>query len=212
MTAIAFFVEFILLFFLSRVLTREISKILSVRILSFLFLPGIIVHELSHILVAAVMFVPVGEIEFTPKVTEGSVRLGSAAIGKTDPVRRAIIGLAPIVAGIAILLATAAFYAHSSYELVSLASLILFYAVFQIGNTMFSSTRDLEGLIETLVAGAVLGAIVYVFSVITGINIPQVAVPTVDIGSILSPLIMTFGIAILIDVVFILLLKSMLKT
>ena len=97
---VLFIGELILLFLLSRALTKTLSRFLSISALSFLFLPGVIVHELSHMLVAAILIVPIGEIEFMPKRTEGGVKLGSVAIGSCDPIRRAIIGFAPVFVGL----------------------------------------------------------------------------------------------------------------
>lgn len=213
-------IEFITLFFLAKLFTRSLSKLLfaltksetvTIQILSFFFLPGVVIHELSHMLIAVALFVPTGEIEFFPKIVEHNVKLGSVAIGKTDPVRRAVIGLAPIIVGIAIFFVAAAFYSQSQYKVISLETLILFYLVFEVGNTMFSSTRDLEGLIETMLAGGVLAGGFYVFSLLTGINL-SLTLPSLDFDQILSPLIMTFGIAILIDVLLIFLIKVTVKT
>ncbi|HKC14513.1 MAG TPA: hypothetical protein VKC89_00935, partial [Patescibacteria group bacterium] len=74
--------EFIFLFILSRTLTRKLS-FLPINLTSFLFLPGVIVHELSHYLLASLLFVPVGDIEFMPQRREGELKLGSVSIGQT---------------------------------------------------------------------------------------------------------------------------------
>ncbi|MBF8250153.1 MAG: hypothetical protein HW400_754, partial [Candidatus Levybacteria bacterium] len=94
------FVEIIILFLLSRLVNKTLSKFLSINLLSFIFLPGIIVHELSHLFVAMILFVPVGEMEFVPKKHGNSVKLGSVEIAKTDPIRRSLIGFAPVFAGL----------------------------------------------------------------------------------------------------------------
>src|ERR1035437_2432032 len=94
--------EISILFLLSRSISKTLSKFMSINFLSFLFLPGIIVHELSHILVAAILFVPVGSMEFAPKRHGNAVKLGSVEIAKTDPIRRSIIGCAPFFMGLLI--------------------------------------------------------------------------------------------------------------
>lgn len=195
------------LFLLSRQLTRAISSFLSIQLLSFLLLPGIIIHELAHLLTAAVLLVPVGEIEFLPKVREGSVKLGSVAIGKTDPVRRALIGLAPVAVGISLLWAVSAFYSQTQYELWTWQTVALIYIVFEVGNTMFSSMKDLEGLIETVLAAAFLGGIFYIFTRVTSVSIPKVAFPLETIGGIISPLIMPLTLAIVINLVLVIILR-----
>lgn len=200
-------VEIIVLFLLSRAITRAISRFLSIQLLSFLLLPGIIVHELAHLLTAALMFVPVGDIEFLPKVTERGVKLGSVAIGKTDPVRRALIGLAPILVGITLLWAVSSFYSQTGYELISVATAVLLYIVFEVGNTMFSSMKDLEGLVEVVLAAAFLMVIFYFFTRLASFNIPTVNFPLENIGGIVSPLVMPLTLAIVINLVLLVVLR-----
>lgn len=156
---VVFFVELLLLFFTSRMLTRSLSSFFfhvtksqttTIHLLSILFLPGVIIHELAHMLVASVLFVPVGEIEFFPKITEHGVKLGSVAIAKTDPVRRALIGFAPVIVGLSILFGVLFYITTANSVIVTnlVASFIIFYTVFEIGNTMFSSNKDMEGTLE----------------------------------------------------------------
>src|SRR4051812_17870011 len=99
-----FFLELILLFILSRFLSRSLSLLFyhgtksekwAVWLLAIVFLPGTIIHELAHFLTAALLLVHVGDVEFMPKVHGSSVKLGSVAIGHTDIIRRAVIGFAP---------------------------------------------------------------------------------------------------------------------
>lgn len=154
---LGFFLELILLFFLSRQLTQSLMRLIyrltksresTVNVLAFLYLPGTIIHELSHILTAGVLMVHVGNAEFMPEIREGSVKLGSAEIGQTDPFRRALIGLAPVILGIA-LIAGAVWYVFIFSQAFSIVKLvILLYLLFEVSNTMFSSPKDLEGLLE----------------------------------------------------------------
>lgn len=122
-----------------------------VNILAVLFLPGTIIHELSHLLVAGVILVPVGEIDVLPQVQEKGVRLGSVQIGQTDPFRRTIVGVAPVLVGIASILGIL-YFTQSGSQLVLWQLVLSLYLIFQIGNTMFSSKKDLEGVIGFLVA------------------------------------------------------------
>lgn len=162
-----FITELLVLFFLSRLLTRSISSLFlritksqsaTIQLLSFIFLPGIIIHELAHLLVAGMLFVPVGEIEFLPQIKDNGVKLGSVAIGKTDPIRRAIIGVAPVFAGLAALFAIFSFVFDSSNVLILLGG---FYGLFAVSNTMFSSRKDIEGLLEVLIVGAIIFLALY---------------------------------------------------
>ncbi len=80
------------------------SEKLMVSALAVLFLPGTMIHELSHALVAVVLRVPVGRMEFLPKMDSGTIRLGSVEIGQSDRVRRSLIGVAPFLVGMPIML------------------------------------------------------------------------------------------------------------
>lgn len=73
---------------------------LSLGIFSFLFLPGVLLHEASHFFAARLLFVPIGRFSLTPKVlSNGTLRLGYLETGKVDFIRDALIGTAPLVVG-----------------------------------------------------------------------------------------------------------------
>lgn len=151
-----FFIELAVLFFLSTLLTREISRVLyritknkkiTVTLLAILFFPGVIIHELAHLIVANLLLVRTGEIEFLPVINGSEVKLGSVVIAKTDPIRRFFIGAAPIIVGIALIAGSFIFLELN--ELNALWKQILFvYILFVIGNTMYSSRKDMEGALE----------------------------------------------------------------
>jgi len=108
-----FISELACLFILSHFVTRYITILLfrltkshttTIHLLSVLFLPGVIVHELSHAFMASILVVRVGKMEFWPQIHEDRVKLGSVQIAKSDPFRRFLIGAAPLFGGIGILL------------------------------------------------------------------------------------------------------------
>ncbi len=104
------FIEIVILFLLSRLVSRTLSGFMSINLLSLIFLPGIIVHELSHFFIAVILFVPVGDIEFTPKKNDNGVKLGSIEIARTDPIRRSLIGFAPVFVGLALIVGVVYFF------------------------------------------------------------------------------------------------------
>lgn len=160
---ILLFVEIIILFLLSRSVSKMLSSFLSISWLSIIFLPGIIIHELSHLFLAMILFVPVGEMEFVPRKNGDSVKLGSVEIAKTDPLRRCLIGSAPFFTGLMLLVgivyffsANLSFFQSQNPYLFLVEVLVLIYILFAVSNTMFSSPRDMEGTVEILVALLVL--------------------------------------------------------
>ena len=76
------------------------NKSVAISVLSLLLYPGVVVHELSHLIVAAVLLVPVKDFNLVPVKTDEGIRSGSVTIAKTDIVRKTLIGIAPLFAGI----------------------------------------------------------------------------------------------------------------
>lgn len=139
-------------------MSKTLSKFISISFLSFLFLPGVIIHELSHLLVAVILFVPVGNMEFTPKKSANGLKLGSVEIAKTDPIRRSIIGFAPVLMGLMIIIgivylftSNILFFKDKEVYIFALAILGLIYLLFAVSNTMFSSRADMEGTLEIII-------------------------------------------------------------
>lgn len=71
-----------------------------------LFLPGILLHELSHWLMAKLLRVRTGKISIWPSKRRAGrqMRLGSVKVGRADPVRNSLIGLAPLLSGTLVIL------------------------------------------------------------------------------------------------------------
>ena len=67
-----------------------------------LLLPGTLLHELSHLGAAWLMGVPTGRLSLRPRLQGSNMaEFGSVEVGAADPVRASLIGLAPLLAGIA---------------------------------------------------------------------------------------------------------------
>lgn len=173
------------LFFLSRFLTRLLSRLLLrlfhnqsvvVHVLSFFFLPGVVLHELSHLLFANLLLVRTGEVEFFPEIRGTEVKMGSVAIAKTDPLRRFLVGVAPLLGGLGILL-LAFFYLVEPF--VWWKAALLLYIVFQITNTMFASSKDMEGAIGFGIGVFVIAALLQLVGVplVQGVSAFIFAIP-----------------------------------
>lgn len=163
------FIEVSILFFFSRSMSKTLSKFMSINLMSFVFLPGVIVHELSHFFIATILFVPVGNMEFIPKKSASGVRLGSVEIGKTDPIRRSIIGFAPVFVGLMIVIgivylftSNILFLKDKNLYLIAGIFLAIIYMLFAISNTMFSSPKDMEGTVEILITLLILFSVAYI--------------------------------------------------
>lgn len=71
-----------------------------------LFLPGTLLHELSHWLTALLMGVKANRFSIWPKVKKrGELQMGAVQVDVADPFRHSLIGLAPLIFGsVAVLL------------------------------------------------------------------------------------------------------------
>lgn len=162
-------VELVSLYFLSKVLMKELgsflyrvfsSRKIVIWVMALLFLPGTFLHEMSHLVMAVILGVRVGEFNILPEISnEEKVKMGSVAIAKSDPIRRALIGAAPFFIGVGVMLGLLAWLNVRGLDL-WWEYAIAGYAIFEIGNTTFSSSKDMEGTIELLIAlGIVVGVI-----------------------------------------------------
>ena len=173
-------------------LTR--SRQTSVNILFFLLLPGIFLHEFSHILSAELLQVRTGHLDLTPHFKDNQLRLGSAQIAKTDPIRLTLIGTAPFLTGTLTLWLILKFGLHLSPSTFTITNLLpqlifafkqisplplilLIYLLFSISNTMFSSPSDLQSA----------GLPIILFLIILGtIQLTNFSLPTPAINSIIN--------------------------
>jgi len=169
-TFLAPFVELILLYFLSRKLFNQFARLFQSIIsrtkwiyysLAFLFLPGTYIHELSHYLMAKILFVPVYGFSLRPKIFGNELRLGHVEVAKSDFVRRFLVGIAPILFGVTILIGSVylLFMFNKTHEL-----LFIFgegFLVFEVANTMFMSKKDMEGSWKVWIILSLIVVILY---------------------------------------------------
>ena len=86
------------------------SEQAAVVALFLLLLPGIAIHELSHWLAARLLGVRTGPISIGLERKRGrQIRFGSVQVGRADPFRESLIGLAPLLAGTGLVLLLARF-------------------------------------------------------------------------------------------------------
>ncbi len=74
----------------------------ALRLLFYLLLPGILLHEASHYFVARVLLVRTNGMQIgIGRAKKKQVSLGSVNIQRADPLRESLIGIAPFAVGIA---------------------------------------------------------------------------------------------------------------
>jgi len=135
---------------------------LTIGLFSLLFFPGVLLHETSHFLMAVLLRVRTGRFSVLPKVQPGGqLQLGFVETAKADFLRDALIGMAPLLSGGAVIaylgifrlglaslgtLVTHAQWAQFWQALVQLPNLpdfwVWFYLAFTISSTMLPSASD----------------------------------------------------------------------
>jgi hypothetical protein len=204
---------YVLLFRCIHHVTR--NKRATIHLVAFLFLPGTFLHEVAHWITANLLFVPTGSMTLIPKMDEkGNLRLGSVMIAKTDIIRRFLIGAAPVILGVSIILATLYFAFQKNIFDNYLIIFLLGCLVFQIGNTMFSSKKDMEGALGLILTVLVAGIVFYFLGLQLHVDISRVmelfSNPMVTNIFLKGSLYLL--IPILIDLLFILILKPIYKS
>lgn len=64
-----------------------------------LLLPGVLLHEASHWLMAKLLQVRTGKVTIGLNQKRGRLEMGSVRVAQADPIRNSLIGLAPLVGG-----------------------------------------------------------------------------------------------------------------
>jgi len=213
------FGELVLLFILSTTLSKTLSQTfytlfrsekVTVMLLALLFFPGVVVHEVSHWLMAQILFVPTGRVEFMPHLRGNELKLGSVEVAKTDPIRRVLIGVAPFLVGMVIILTFLFLYPVLPIVPEDIKPFIVGYLIFEIGNTMFSSRKDLEGTVELVLTFGILCSIAYLL----GLRIPGEWISffySSDVLHIAEKAMFFIGIPLLINILLIFFLRVILR-
>jgi hypothetical protein len=132
-------------------------------------LPGIVLHEASHAVMAILLGARVGRISIRPKLAGQRIQLGFVPVEKTDAVRASLIGLAPLLAGSGVILligylifdigavGTALVAGDWASVLAGLEGMpkapdawIWAYVIFAVGNTMLPSRADRQAWLPVI--------------------------------------------------------------
>ena len=191
-----------------------------------LILPGVVVHELSHWLMATILGVRVNKMSLGPvRKGRNSVSLGSVRVGKVDPVRASLIGVAPLLGATAVILLigrlvlglddiVAQLLAGGSPGLgEALAAMVRvpdfwlwLYLIFAISNAMLPSESDMMIVRPVLIFLGILAAVLLLVGGIP--SIPREAVEAV--GGVAGYLASAFALTLAADSIFVLVIGLLL--
>lgn len=166
-----FAASFLLFLAVQRLLYRELQAVFllitrragaAMGIFSLLLFPGVLLHELSHFVMARLLGVRTGRLSLLPRVmANGNMRLGYVETAATDPLRDTLIGAAPLISGMLVVsllgaeplgilpLADSLFEVELSVLWAEAAKLparpdfwLWFYLAFAVSSTMLPSAAD----------------------------------------------------------------------
>ncbi|MEN4010992.1 MAG: hypothetical protein AB1453_11515 [Chloroflexota bacterium] len=193
-------------------LTR--SPALALGLFSVIFFPGVLVHELSHLLTAKLLRVKTGRFSLVPQLQpDGSLRLGYVEAEASDPLRETLIGAAPFISGVVLV----GWISVSKMGLQGIDADILnqswsgiwqglsgwvqqpdfwlwFYLAFTISSTMLPSASDRRAWLPV---GLVLGVITFIL-ILAGGGDWMIAYLAVPVNRGLMALAFIFAFSILL--------------
>jgi hypothetical protein len=197
---------------------------------SIMLLPGTFVHESAHWVAAKFLDVRTRRFSLMPaRMPRGLLRLGFVEIERTDTLREALIGVAPLLAGSALVLVIAAynlpthpFQRSVSQELTLLLNdlpraltadyfWLWLYLVFSISNGMLPSQSDRQAWTPVLIWLGIISVLAYALGIIQ--SVPDAI--TLGAAQMISLLVRAFVLACIVDVIFapiIWLLEKILET
>lgn len=170
------------LWLLGRLLERHIQVLVvllsgraaaAAALYDVLVLPGVVLHELSHAVVAVVLRVPVISVDLFRFRRGRDSRQGEVVVARVDPLRMSLIGAAPLLAGTLVLLVLvralgplpSGFGAIAALPVLlgNARSALLLYLLFAIANTMFPSASDRAAWWPVAVAVTGLSLLLWAF-------------------------------------------------
>lgn len=213
LTLLLFFILIFILYGVSRTMTTEFFHFLHLFIhrkdiifstIVVLFLPGTIVHELSHYLCATILRLQVEEVHIMPTWKENHLQLGRVTYRKADVVRSILVGVAPFFGALFFFWFVGAFHLFPGSNV--FFTIVMGYLLFSVSANMFSSKQDLIDLIYMIPICLIAGAIFYITNIKISVEIPSLWLQ--NIANLLQTVNIYITISIVIHVAMILVFKS----
>jgi hypothetical protein len=152
-------------------LTR--SKNGSILFVSILFLPGTIIHEMSHFFAATALLLPVDEVRIFPEWHGDKIWLGKVGYRstKSDFIRPILVGIAPVFGAVSVFIFLKIIGIFPSENIGM--NVVIGYFLYSISANMFSSKQDLVDLIYAVPVLIIAGALWYISGITIRFKIPD---------------------------------------
>lgn len=161
MTYLYLILSLLFVFITHRLMGTEIARFVRrlggdnkafINLWSAVFLPGTILHEVSHFLVAAMTGVHTGKVEVLPEFIEDAidgqekrgVHLGYVQVAKMNPIQGFLVGFAPFITGSIMLVWLSTIIPQFLYQENYWVLSLLLYLFFTVANSMFPSWQDIK--------------------------------------------------------------------
>lgn len=211
MQALLLIGELIILYAVSSRLTQALydlvvrltrSRTIGITTLTLVLFPGTVIHELAHLFTAEVLGVHTGKLTLIPEgLDTDEIKTGSVMIGHSGPLRRYLIGLAPMIVGLVALTALAYFIDWAQWF--TWLNLLLVYLLLAVSNAMFSSSEDLKGFVPFALTIIIMVGAAYFAGVRIGLTGTALDVVT----RILDGLTKSLGVVLAINLAGLILLR-----
>lgn len=161
-----------------QIIRKLLSEKLTIWAFSIVFLPGTFLHEISHYLTARFLLVKTDGLSLKPVQEGDGIQMGSVSIEKTDPIRRFLIGIAPLFLGLIIVLSLSY---TMSLQIVYWQKILIGFLIFIISNSMFSSSKDMEGAFKLFIVSSVVVFTAYFLGIDLKIGIESLSFEKIDL-------------------------------
>ena len=120
------------------------NRLFIAKAVGYIFFIGTLVHELSHIIMARLLFVRTKNINLQTEIIDDKhIKYGTAEIEVTDPFRSTLIGIAPLIFGITLIYFLTL---NINFNFFSWVDVVKLFLISQISNSMFLSDSDTKDL------------------------------------------------------------------
>ncbi len=220
MPIVLFIVVFVLTLFLQRWLHQHIQGLTfavtgnagcAMRFLFILLLPGVILHEASHWVVANVLRVRTGKVSLGLSPVRGKqFSLGSVTVDRTDSFRESLIGVAPFFVGLGAIILIVGYgfdlWPNSGVSYKEMLNRVLstandwltwldLYLIFAVSTAMIPSESDREPWGQVLVVFGIIAIVAFLLG-----WAPPISPEMINVGrTVMDGLTFAFGISVVVN-------------